>query len=444
MTVSTLHPISPAEVHGILARYILADGYDLVFDFDRSHGAWVHDSRRGREYLDFCTFFASNPLGYNHPGMKDPAFLEVLGRVAQLKPALADLYTVEYAWFVDVFGRLAMPRHMRHAFFIEGGALGVENALKAAFDWKVRRNRAKGIPGDKGQQVIHFRHAFHGRSGYTLSLTNTDPVKTDLFPKFRWPRIDNPGLRFPVTPEVERDVAAAEQRALEQIERAFADNPDDIAAILVEPIQAEGGDVHFRPEFLRALQAAARRHDVFFVLDEVQTGVGITGRMWAHEHFGLEPDAVAFGKKMQVCGCMVGPRVDEEPENVFRVSSRINSTWGGGLTDMVRCARYLEVIHEDRLVDNARVAGARLLAGLTGLQAELGGVMTNARGRGLMIAFDLPSPDLRARARERMLANGLLLLACGERSIRFRPPLDLGPSDADAALEIVRKSLKEL
>jgi L-lysine 6-transaminase len=166
--------------------------------------------------------------------------------------------------------------------------------------------------------------------------------------------------------------------------------------------------------------------------------------MWAHEHFGLEPDAVAFGKKMQVCGCMVGPRVDEEPENVFKVSSRINSTWGGGLTDMVRAGRFLEIIQEDGLVENARVVGARLLDGLRALQDELGGVMTNARGRGLMIAFDLPSPDLRGKAQDRMLANGLLLLTCGVRSIRFRPPLDLTQADADAALEIVRKSLKEL
>jgi L-lysine 6-transaminase len=444
MTLSTLTPVSPAEVHGILARHMLADGYDIVFDYEKSHGAWLHDARAGRDLLDFCSFFASNPVGFNHPKMKDPDFLKVLHRVAQLKPALADLYSVEFAWFVDVFGRLAMPPHLRYAFFIEGGTLGVENALKTAFDWKVRRNRAKGIGGEEGQQVIHFRQAFHGRSGYTLSLTNTDPVKTDLFPKFRWPRIDNPGLRFPVTDEVERDVVAAEQRALEQVEKAFADNPDDIAAILIEPIQAEGGDIHFRPQFLQALQRKAREHDVFFVLDEVQTGVGITGKMWAHEHFGLEPDAVAFGKKMQVCGCIVGPRVDEEPENVFRVSSRINSTWGGGLTDMVRAARYLEVIHEDRLLDNARVTGERLLAGLVSLQRELGGVMTNARGRGLMIAFDLPSPELRGKAQDRMLENGLLLLGCGVRSIRFRPPLNLTPAEADTALEIVRKSLKEL
>jgi L-lysine 6-transaminase len=443
MTVSTLTPISPAEVHAILARHILADGYDLVFDFEKSRGAWVHDSRTGRDYLDFCSFFASNPIGYNHPKMKDPEFLKVLHRVAQLKPSLSDLYTVEYAWFVDVFGRIAMPAHLRYAFFIEGGALGVENALKTAFDWKVRRNRAEGIPGVKGQQVIHFRQAFHGRSGYALSLTNTDPIKTDLFPKFRWPRIENPGLRFPVTPEVTREVIAGEQRALDQVEKAFADNPDDIAAILIEPIQAEGGDIHFRPEFLQALQRKAHEHDVFFVLDEVQTGVGITGKMWAHEHFGLEPDAMAFGKKMQVCGCMVGPKVDEEPQNVFRTSSRINSTWGGGLTDMVRAGRYLEVIHEEKLVDNARVTGRRLLEGLQALERELG-AMTNARGRGLMIAFDLPTPELRGRAQDRMLENGLLLLGCGARSVRFRPPLNLAPAEADAALEMVRKSLKEL
>jgi L-lysine 6-transaminase len=444
MTTSTTHLISPNDVHGILARHILADGYDIVLDFEKSHGVWLHDARSGRELLDFCSFFGSNPVGFNHPKMKDPEFLEVLHRVAQLKPSLSDLYSVEYAWFVDVFGRVAKPEHFKYLFFIEGGTLGVENALKTAFDWKVRRNRAKGIPGDKGQQILHFREAFHGRSGYALSLTNTDPVKTDLFPKFRWPRVTNPKLRFPVTPEVERDVAAAEQQSLEQIERAFADNPDDIAAIIVEPIQAEGGDNHFRAEFLQAVENKARAHDVLFIVDEVQSGVGLTGRMWAHEHFGLRPDVLAFGKKAQVCGCMAGPKVDEEPQNVFKVSSRINSTWGGGLTDMVRSARFLEILEQDDLLENTRRVGTRLLDGLRAVERELGGVMTNARGRGLMIAFDLATPEARNRAKDLLLANGLLLLACGPRSVRFRPPLTLTPAEADAGLEIVRKSLKEL
>jgi L-lysine 6-transaminase len=333
---------------------------------------------------------------------------------------------------------------MKYVFFVEGGALGIENALKTAFDWKVRRNKAKGIPGEKGLQIAHFREAFHGRTGYTLSLTNTDPIKTDYFPKFKWPRIETPKLRFPVTREVERDVIGAEQQALDQLEKAFADNPDDIAAIIIEPIQSEGGDNHFRPEFLQALQAAAKRHDCFFIVDEVQTGVGMTGKMWSYEHFGIEPDVLAFGKKTQVCGCMVGSRVDEEPENVFKVSSRINSTWGGSLTDMVRFARYLEIIEEDRLVDNAREVGDQLLRGLREIEEESGGKMSNARGRGLMIAFDLPSPELRAKAHEGLLANGLLLLTCGVRSIRFRPALNLTTADASRGLEIVRKTLKEL
>jgi len=442
----TRHPssIAPQDVHAVLARHILADGFDLVVDLERSHGAWIRDARSGREVLDFCTFFASNPVGFNHPKLLDPDFQQILQRVARVKPALSDLYNVEYAWFVDVFGRLAKPAYMKYAFFIEGGTLGVENTLKTAFDWKVRRNRAKGIAGEKGQQVIHLRQAFHGRSGYTLSLTNTDPIKTDFFPKFRWPRVLNPKLRFPVTTEVERDVAAAEQQSFDEVERAFATEPDDIAAIIVEPIQGEGGDNHFRAEFLQGLERKAREHDVFFILDEVQTGFGITGKMWAHEHFGLRPDALAFGKKSQVCGCLVGPKVDLEPENVFKVSSRINSTWGGGLVDMVRCARYLEIIDEDALLENARVVGERLLEGLRGFERELGGLVTSARGRGLMIAFDLPSRELRDRAQDLMLANGLLLLGCGVRSIRFRPALNLTPAEADAALEIVRKSLKEL
>jgi L-lysine 6-transaminase len=444
MTTTATAPIAPADVHRLLARHMLADGLDLVFDYDRSHGSWLYDSRHGRESLDFMTFFGSTPIGYNHPKMKDPEFLRVLSRVAQLKPSLADVYTVEYAWFVETFSRIAIPSHLHYTFFIEGGALAVENTLKVAFDWKARRNRARGVAGDKGQQVLHFREAFHGRSGYTLSLTNTDPKKTDLFPKFRWPRVDNPKLRFPVTAEVERDVAAAEQRALEQVRKAFEDNPDDIAAIIIEPIQAEGGDNHFRPAFLQALERLADESECFFIVDEVQTGIGLTGKMWAHEHFGLTPDALAFGKKMQICGCLVGPKVDEEPENVFKVSSRINSTWGGGLTDMVRSARFLEIIQEDRLVENARVVGDHLLRGLEGVQHDLGGIMSNARGRGLMIAFDLPTPELRKKAHETLIANGLLLLTCGPRSIRFRPPLNLAAGEADTALEIVRKSLKAL
>ncbi len=444
MPTETLNHIAPADVHAVLARRILADGLDLVMDFEKSHGPWVKDARNGREYLDFLTFFGSSPLGYNHPKMKEPEFQKKLLRVALVKPALSDVYSVEYAEFVDTFGRILMRPYLNHAFFIEGGAAANENVFKVAFDWKVRRNRAKGIAGEKGQQILHFREAFHGRSGYTLSVTNTDPRKTDFFPKFNWPRVDNPKLRFPVTAEVEREVSAAEERAIDQVKRAFHDNPDDIAAIHIEPIQAEGGDNHFRPEFLQALARLAREHDVFFSVDEVQTGIGLTGKMWAHEHFGLTPDALAFGKKTQCCGCLVGPKVDEEPENVFKTGSRINSTWGGNLVDMVRFQRFLEIIEEDRLVDNARVVGEHLLAGLRKVESEHHPLVSNARGLGLMLAFDLESPELRDKAHQASTRHGLLLLKCGVRSLRFRPPLDLTSAEADRGLGLLRESLKEL
>jgi len=444
MAGSTLSTLAPADVHATLARHILADGFEIVFDFERSHGSWVFDSRAEREYLDFLSFFASCPVGYNHPGMKDAEFLATLLRVSVVKPTLSDIYTVEFARFVELLERLAIPPYMPHAFFIEGGALGIENALKTAFDWKIRKNKAKGVGGERGTQVIHFREAFHGRTGYTLSLTNTDPVKTDYYPKFRWPRIDNPKLRFPLTPEVERDVRGAEERALEQVKRAFEDNPDDIAAIIIEPIQAEGGDNHFRPEFLQALERLANANECFFIVDEVQAGVGLTGRMWSHEHFGVKPDALVFGKKSQVSGCFVGPKVDDVEDNVFKVSSRLNSTWGGSLADMVRWGRYLEIMEQERLIDNAAKVGEHLLAALRGLESELGGVVSNARGRGLMIAFDLPTPELRGKALGKLFENRLLLLGCGPRSIRFRPPLNLSSAEADAGIEIIRKSLKSL
>src|SRR5262245_25320083 len=267
MTASTLTPIAAADVHRRLAAHILADGFDQIFDFEKSHGAWFVDARSGREYLDFLTFFASTPIGYNHPRIKDPEFLEVLKRAALVKPSLSDIYTVEYAWFVDTFARLAKPSYFKYAFFIEGGSLAIENALKTAFDWKVRRNRAKGIPGERGTQVLHFEQAFHGRSGYTLSLTNTDPVKTDYFPKFPWPRVPAPALRFPVTPDAERDVTAAEQQSLDLIRKAFVDHPDYIAALIIEPIQGEGGDNHFRGEFLHALAQVCPENECFFIVD---------------------------------------------------------------------------------------------------------------------------------------------------------------------------------
>ena len=436
--------IAPAEVHATLARHMLADGYDMVLDLDKSHGRRIHDSRSGREYLDLFSFFATLPIGFNHPKMKDAEFLAKLTRAALVNPTNSDIYSTEFAEFIEVFSRVAMRSYLPHSFFVAGGALGVENALKAAMDWKVRQNHRKGIMGEKGTQILHFRDAFHGRTGYTVSMTNTaDPRKYQYFAKFDWPRVTPPYLNYPVTPAERERVQKAEAGTLTEIRRAFAERKDEIAAILIEPIQAEGGDHHFRPEFMAALKAIAHEHEALLIFDEVQTGVGLTGTFWAHEGIGTQPDLVAFGKKMQVCGFLGGGKLEQEPENVFKVSSRINSTWGGNLVDMVRCQRYLEIIEEEKLVENAATVGAHLLTQLEAMQRELPDVLSNARGRGLMCAIDLPDTALRNAVADKAYDMGMVILGCGHQSLRFRPPLDITTAEIDEAMAILAKSIAE-
>ena len=246
------------------------------------------------------------------------------------KPSNSDVYSVPMARFVDTFARVLGDPALPHLFFVDGGALAVENALKVAFDWKSRLNESRGVDPELGTKVLHLRGAFHGRSGYTLSLTNTDPNKVARFPKFDWPRIDAPYIR----PGADMDAVEAE--SLRQARAAFEANPHDIACFIAEPIQGEGGDRHFRPQFFAAMRELCDEFDALLIFDEVQTGCGMTGTAWAYQQLGVAPDVVAFGKKTQVCGVMAGGRVDEVADNVFAVSSRINSTWGGNLVDMVR------------------------------------------------------------------------------------------------------------
>ncbi|GAA2267366.1 L-lysine 6-transaminase [Nonomuraea roseoviolacea subsp. roseoviolacea] len=421
------------DVHARLARHLLVDGYHLVLDLDRSQGSWLVDARDGRRYLDFYTFFASAPLGVNPPF--DAGSAELLGRVARNKPANPDMYTEQLADFVETFMRVLGDPELPHLFFVEGGALAVENALKTAFDWKSRRNEAAGRSPDLGTRVLHLTRAFHGRSGYTLSLTNTEPGKTDRFPKFGWPRVDVPAVHL-------GDVEAAEARALGQARTAFERHPHDIACFIAEPIQGEGGDNHMRPEFLQAMQRLCHEHDALFVLDEVQTGGGTTGTPWAYQQLGLAPDIVAFAKKVQVGGIMAGRRVDLVPDNVFQVSGRINSTWGGGLVDMVRSRALLEIIERDGLIPRAGRLGALVVERLTKLQAERPEVVSSVRGRGLMCAFDLPDRESRdalvTRLREE---QGVLVLPCGPRSVRLRPALNITEDELDHGLRAIAAAL---
>jgi L-lysine 6-transaminase len=435
--------VPPSKVVATLEKHIIVDGFKLVFDCEKSRGTTFADAATGRTFIDFYGFYASQPLGFNHPYFDRPQVQADLLKAAKVKVANPDVYTVQFATFVETFARVVGLPPLERYFFIEGGALGVENALKAAMDWKVRKNLAAGR-GERGTEIIHFERAFHGRTGYTMSLTNTDPRKTALYAKFPWPRISAPSLDFALPPEQRlADVQAKERLAEKQIRDVLAQKAVDIAAIIIEPIQGEGGDNHFRGEFLHTLRRICDEHDVLLIFDEVQSGMGITGRNWCCEHFGVLPDLLCFGKKAQVCGAMAGPRLDEVKDNCFRLPSRISSTWGGNFTDYVRSTHYLRIYEAEKLAENARVQGEVVLRGLQELAAKHP-LMTAPRGRGLMLAFDLPDTARRDAFWKGCYALDLLVIRSGERSIRLRPVLDLKDDVIAEALRIMDAACRKL
>src|SRR5437588_12983968 len=420
-----------------LEKHILMDGFKVVIDLEKSRGSYLYDATTGRRLIDFYGFFGSLTIGFNHPYFDEPAVKEDLLRAAKFKIANSDVYSEGYAEFVDTLSRVAGFPPLDRYLFIEGGALAIENTLKAAMDWKVRKNMAAGR-GERGTEILHFRRAFHGRSGYTMSLTNTDPRKTDLFAKFNWPRVSNPAIDFSL-PENERegDVIEREKKSEAEIRKFIHERGTDIAAIIIEPIQGEGGDNHFRGEWLRKLRTICDESDILLIFDEVQTGL-TTGQAWCCQHFDVKPDLLAFGKKVQACGVMAGPRLDEVKDNAFCLPSRLNSTWGGNLTDMVRSTHFLRIIERENLFENAAKVGTYFLEQLLRLQEECP-VISALRGRGLFIAFDLPDAKMRDHLWRELFDAGLLVLKSGEHSIRFRPALDITKQVVAEALDLLRQ-----
>ena len=430
------------DVRKKLSKNILADGFEIIIDLKRSHGSYLVDHRNGDEYLDMFSMYASGAVGYNHPYIVSNK--DILGEIAINKTTLSDIYNVYYAEFLEIFNKIAIPSYLRNSFFIEGGSLAVENTLKTAFDWKKRKNLEKGskVQGDK---IIYFNQAFHGRSGYTLTLTNTsDPRKTMYFPTFPWFKMDNPKLTFPITDEVIKEVIDLENNVIAKINNIISVNQDNVAAIIIEPIQGEGGDNHFRNEFMISLRNICNENDILLIFDEVQTGIGITGKIWAHEHFSVKPDIISFGKKTQVCGMLAGDRINEVKDNVFVESSRINSTFVGNLVDMYRFKLILEIIENDNLLENAIKMGDYLLNKINKLENDFPGYITNARGRGLFCAFDLPSTIERDKMINILLDKKLIILGSGDNTIRFRPHLNVKTEDIDLAYHLISETSKSM
>lgn len=411
------------NVHDTLKKYTIGDGHEMVLDLIASRGSWVVDKITKKKYLDLGSQYASMAVGWNHPGISYRFPFQVVSN----KIANPDCYTESYASFVEELSSITPD--FDHYFFIEGGSAAVENALKAAFDWKAQKLNLNEEEVNK-LDVIHLKQAFHGRGGYALSLTNTVAQKTALFPKFKWTRINNPKLKFPV---VESEATRETIEALNQAEEAL--KTKQVAAIILETIQGEGGDHHFSKEFLLGLRSLADQYEALLIFDEIQCGMGITGKYWAYQHYNVCPDLMCFGKKTQTCGFCSTTRIDSVPTNVFNVSSRICSTWGGNLVDMSRFVLISKIIKEENLVENAKQMGAYLLEKLYRLPVQ------NVRGKGLMIAFDLEDTEQRDLVLKKLREN-CLVLPCGDKSIRLRPHLNINLADANTALNYIEEAIQ--
>ena len=436
--------ISPRDVHAVLNRYQLVDGYSIVVDLEQSQGVWIHDSATGNKYLDAFTCFASWPLGFNHPDFMEGEICQKMLNASRNKIANSDLYTTELAEFVEAFASRVTPEGFPHHFWVSGGALGVENSLKVAFDWKARKLGRNDFLDDVNDLVIlHFNQAFHGRSGYTMSLTNTIPDKVGLYPKFDWPRVSNPYCEFDNDGNITNDIEAAEAIACEEIEKAFDEHENKIAAIIIEPMQGEGGDNHFRNEFLEKLRQYADEREALLIFDEVQTGFYGSGKPWFWQHTSVRPDTVCFGKKTQTCGIYVSDRIDEIEENVFNRSSRINSTWGGNLVDMVRCTQFIEIIERDNIAELVTSVGEYVVEGLREFARE-SDVFTSVRGKGSLIACTMPSVQHRSAMLKSLMDAFVIALPCGTQSIRFRLPLIMTIEEAGELLNRVKSAIQSM
>jgi 4-aminobutyrate aminotransferase/(S)-3-amino-2-methylpropionate transaminase len=461
--METLHQKVETEIPGPRARELMArGGFDMqshyrsaVIDDVRSTGSYAVDVD-GNVLLDLFAHFALGALGYNHPALLAVARSEAFVH-AVVNPTSTPFVTSP-AWFEFLEGLTRRaPAGMARVFCVDAGGEGVEAALKAAFIVHAERGRgARGRPvspielSEAEQRammenagtdavVVSFAGAFHGRGLGPLSATHSKVIHKADLPAFPWPMAPFPANRFPLARFAEAN-AAAEDEAVSERGRILDAYAGRVAAVLVEPIQSEGGDRHASPSFFRRVQALAKSAGAALVFDEVQTGMGQSGTLWAHEQFELPepPDLVCFGKKMQMGGFFAAA-----PYAVTQFG-RMYQTRNGDRARALLALAILETIERERLLERVRQTGALLLQGLEDLAERYPGLVSQPRGRGLLLAFDLPTPAARDDFLRRALGQGVMATYTGTRSVRLRPHLILTPAEAAEAVGVFDAVLREM
>jgi len=445
-------PRSKEEIER-LSRVFDTRSLNMMADYSKSYGNYIADLD-GNVLLDVYAQIASIPVGYNNPALLHAAASPEMASALVNRPALGNFPQHDWADILETGILSVAPKGLNQVFTAQSGSDANELAYKAAFMWRRQQDRGgpdmdfspedissamqNAAPGSPNLSILSFTSAFHGRLLGSLSTTRSKPIHKLDIPAFNWPQAPFPKLQYPLHAHAAAN-AAEEARCLAATEQLLASaTPSPIAALVIEPIQSEGGDNHASPDFFRALRALTRKHNTLMIVDEVQTGIGATGRFWAHDHWDLPhpPDMVTFSKKAQTAGYYFGNDA-LRPNRPYRQFN----TWMG---DPARALLFRAIIAEVRrgdLVRRTRETGAYLYAGLERLALRYPGEIANLRGQGMgtFIAFDSPRRDEVLR---RAKAEGVNIGGSGERAVRLRPMLVFDERHVDLLLARLERVLR--
>ncbi|EER34710.1 4-aminobutyrate aminotransferase [Candida tropicalis MYA-3404] len=450
-TVVASHAKSDAEKAQI-GKVFDNRGIYFVADYEKSQGNYIADVD-GNVYLDVYAQIASIPLGYNNPALIETAKSDKMIRAIVDRPATGNFPGADINEIIGEILKVA-PKGQDKVWSGLSGADANELAFKAAFFWYQAKKRGYNTqfsqeeldsvmkneaPGSPDLAILSFERGFHGRLFASGSTTCSKPIHKLDMPSFKWPKAEFPSYKYPLDKYTEEN-KKEDERCLKIVDDIIANNKIPVAAVLIEPIQSEGGDNHASAEFFQGLRDITLKHGSLLIVDEVQTGVGATGIMWAHERFNLQPppDLVTFSKKFQSAGYFF-----HDPEIIPNFAYRQFNTWCGDPARMILAGAIGQEVVKHDLVKRTAEVGDYLYSKLEKLAEKYPSYIRDLRGknRGTFIAWSLENSEARNKFLSDMKTVGVNIGGCADDSVRLRPTLIFEEKHADILVAAIDKLL---